>query len=86
LVERHGGTVSAHSAGLGHGSEFTVRLPLSRSSDRAGDDAALTRARRALIVDHDRYELEALRRALDKADQRRPSARRLRARRCSTPS
>jgi signal transduction histidine kinase len=30
LVERHGGTVSAHSAGLGEGTEFTVRLPLAR--------------------------------------------------------
>jgi signal transduction histidine kinase len=28
LVERHGGFVSAASAGLGQGSEFTVRLPL----------------------------------------------------------
>ena len=27
LVELHGGTVEAHSAGLGHGSEFIVRLP-----------------------------------------------------------
>ena len=27
LVEMHGGRVSAHSAGLGHGSEFVVRLP-----------------------------------------------------------
>jgi signal transduction histidine kinase len=27
LVERHGGRVTAASAGLGHGSEFTVRLP-----------------------------------------------------------
>jgi signal transduction histidine kinase/ActR/RegA family two-component response regulator len=27
LVEMHGGTVQAHSAGLGLGSEFTVRLP-----------------------------------------------------------
>ena len=29
LVELHGGTVKAHSAGLGHGSAFTVRLPLA---------------------------------------------------------
>ncbi|HEY6080005.1 MAG TPA: chemotaxis protein CheB [Polyangiaceae bacterium] len=29
LVERHGGTVSAHSDGEGHGSEFIVRLPPS---------------------------------------------------------
>jgi len=29
LVEMHDGTVEVHSAGLGHGSEFTVRLPIS---------------------------------------------------------
>ena len=29
LVERHGGRVTAASAGTGHGSEFTVRLPRS---------------------------------------------------------
>ncbi len=28
LVQMHGGTVEAHSDGLGHGSEFVVRLPL----------------------------------------------------------
>ncbi len=28
LVEMHGGTIEAHSAGLGQGAEFTVRLPL----------------------------------------------------------
>ena len=28
LVERHGGSVTAASAGRGHGSEFTVRLPM----------------------------------------------------------
>ena len=28
LVEMHGGQVTAYSAGLGHGSEFVVRLPL----------------------------------------------------------
>jgi two-component system CheB/CheR fusion protein len=31
LVEMHGGTATASSAGLGHGSEFVVRLPLLRS-------------------------------------------------------
>jgi CheY-like chemotaxis protein len=30
LVELHGGTVEAHSAGPGHGSEFVVRLPVPR--------------------------------------------------------
>jgi CheY-like chemotaxis protein len=29
LIELHGGTVSAHSAGIGKGSEFVVRLPLA---------------------------------------------------------
>jgi signal transduction histidine kinase len=27
LVELHGGSVNAQSPGLGHGSEFVVRLP-----------------------------------------------------------
>lgn len=35
LVERHGGTIAARSAGLGHGSEFTVRLPVAEQSSRA---------------------------------------------------
>ncbi len=29
LIEMHGGTITAHSAGLGCGAEFVVRLPLS---------------------------------------------------------
>ena len=37
LVERHGGTVSAHSDGPGAGSEFVVRLP--RSNAPAGLEA-----------------------------------------------
>lgn len=31
IVETHGGNVAAVSAGLGHGSEFTVRLPLHKT-------------------------------------------------------
>ena len=31
LVVKHGGTVSAHSAGIGRGSEFVVHLPLERA-------------------------------------------------------
>jgi signal transduction histidine kinase/CheY-like chemotaxis protein len=58
LVELHGGTVAAHSAGEGQGSTFVVRLPLSESPHRrAGDPAEATRPaaapprRRVLVVD-----------------------------------
>jgi CheY-like chemotaxis protein len=33
LVQLHGGTVEAHSAGRGQGSEFTVRLPLASRAE-----------------------------------------------------
>jgi signal transduction histidine kinase len=32
LVELHGGTIEAHSRGLGSGSEFVLRLPLAKAS------------------------------------------------------
>jgi signal transduction histidine kinase len=32
IVERHGGTISADSAGEGKGATFTVRLPLRAAS------------------------------------------------------
>jgi diguanylate cyclase len=38
LVEAHGGTIVAHSDGLGHGSEFVVCLPMDDAA--AGDVAA----------------------------------------------
>jgi PAS domain S-box-containing protein len=61
LVELHGGTVTASSAGLGQGSEFTLRFPIdpeaSVSVDQAGRVDASRNAetghgqRRVLIVD-----------------------------------
>ena len=56
LVEMHGGTVQAHSAGLNQGSEFSVRLPVtadqpSRPVETAGEEKALTSACRILVVD-----------------------------------
>ena len=56
LVERHGGSVTASSAGPGEGSEFVVRLPLSRRP-KAGDrrrettPARANGSRRILVVD-----------------------------------
>jgi CheY-like chemotaxis protein len=48
LVERHGGTVSAHSDGPGTGSEFVVRLPKVTETvirkDRATTETAADRA------------------------------------------
>jgi hypothetical protein len=60
LVEMHGGTVAAASEGRGHGSEFTITLPVSTSApaDSQGDPGAAqvtpvapTHAHRVLIVD-----------------------------------
>jgi CheY-like chemotaxis protein len=58
LVELHGGTIVAHSAGLGMGSEFTVSLPMlpapatrqSKEPLQSGREAAAPRWR-ILIVD-----------------------------------
>lgn len=61
LIELHGGAIEAKSAGLGKGSEFVVRLPLTLAEDGkiadadADADAPLARSarKRALIVDDD---------------------------------
>jgi PAS domain S-box-containing protein len=55
LIELHGGTVEAKSEGLGHGSEFIVKLPIA-STDSAStptDHAAAPnpRTRRILVAD-----------------------------------
>jgi CheY-like chemotaxis protein len=60
LTEMHGGEVHAHSAGLGQGSEFVIRLPLAaqqassnppRAEDRPGSGLG---QRRILVVDDNR--------------------------------
>jgi PAS domain S-box-containing protein len=57
LVEMHGGSVSAESAGPGHGSVFTVRLPVMAAPVPDMEDigspwpAIGTRQRRILVVD-----------------------------------
>jgi PAS domain S-box-containing protein len=59
LVEMHGGTVAAHSDGVGRGSEFVVHLPLAQAQE---NDVALVTPkstaeaprRRILIVDDNR--------------------------------
>jgi CheY-like chemotaxis protein len=54
LVDLHGGTVEGRSAGLGHGAEFTVLLPLDVNEPAAatGSSAAHARARcRVLVIE-----------------------------------
>ncbi len=57
LVELHGGTISVASEGLGHGTEFVVRLPVLAESESALDEScdspstAPTSRLRVLLVD-----------------------------------
>jgi len=67
LVELHGGSVSVTSRGAGHGSEFTVELPVhaelnesTPSSEPPGDPTA-GRPRRLLIVEDNADAREGLR-------------------------
>ena len=65
LVELHGGTVQAKSAGLGHGSEFVVTLPLpSAGAGTAAPDGQIALPdgprRRVLIADDNRDGAESL--------------------------
>ena len=68
LVELHGGTIHAASAGVGTGSVFTVRLPLARQDadgatpgqDAPGVPAAGAPALRLLVVDDNRDAADTL--------------------------
>ena len=54
LVKLHGGSVAAHSEGLGHGSEFVIRLPILRHAPPPAappPPAPRETSRRILIVD-----------------------------------
>jgi PAS domain S-box-containing protein len=64
LVEMHGGRVEAHSAGLGHGSELTIRLPRLLSTAPLSSPAPVaprsTVQRRILVVDDNPDSAESL--------------------------
>jgi PAS domain S-box-containing protein len=71
LVEAHGGTVEAHSAGPGQGSEFIVRLPVLVEpqppvlQDPSDDKLLATARRRILVVDDNRDATETLAKVLE---------------------
>lgn len=70
LVSLHGGTIVAHSDGIGHGSEFTIRLPLPEAEPHPSANLpppAAARAakrtavqQRVLVVDDNRDSADTL--------------------------
>ena len=67
LIDRHGGSVQATSAGLGQGSEFVVRLPLFRRAPPPAPTARTTPeltaegpSRRILVIDDNRESADAM--------------------------
>ena len=62
LVQMHGGSVEARSAGHGQGSAFVVRLPIEDVPESAAPEAVNrpTQARRILVVDDNRDAAESL--------------------------
>ena len=70
LVELHGGTIAVASAGPGHGSEFTVKLPaiaraLSPSTPKSDASSGQSNPTRILIVDDNRDSARTLVRLLN---------------------
>jgi PAS domain S-box-containing protein len=65
LVRLHGGSVAAHSDGLGRGSRFTVRLPVATeapavATESSSQPPAHGAARRILVVDDNRDSAETM--------------------------
>jgi CheY-like chemotaxis protein len=65
LLALHGGSIEAHSDGLGRGSEFAIRLPLAPNSslERPADEAhvrSVAPGRRVMIVDDNKDAGDAL--------------------------
>jgi two-component system CheB/CheR fusion protein len=70
LVDAHGGTVRVHSAGLGEGTQVTIRLPLLAVEPKRGDGSGAKQQpavvpRRILVVEDNGDALESLRRLLE---------------------
>jgi PAS domain S-box-containing protein len=74
LVELQGGSVSAHSEGIGRGATLVVRLPLERRraarSKPAASEPALRPTRHVLVVEDNIDAAESLKEALELNDHR----------------
>jgi signal transduction histidine kinase/CheY-like chemotaxis protein len=75
LVELHGGSIHAMSEGLGHGSQFVVRLPLTSIGPSDADANAQASAPRldgvrVLVVDDDANAREIVTASLERAGAR----------------
>ena len=63
LVEMHGGSIKAESEGPGHGSRFTVTLPLAtppEAADEAKPEASMQGSLNVLVVDDNQDAAESL--------------------------
>jgi two-component system, sensor histidine kinase len=64
IAELHGGVLTAHSDGLGKGSQFVLRLPAAAApearADAASPSAELTSRQRILVVDDNIDAAESL--------------------------
>ena len=81
LVEMHDGTVAVHSAGVGQGSEFVVRLPIEtlESSPPPPPQPTLSEpttamSRRILVVDDNRISADSLAKLLQLTGNKTQSA------------
>ncbi len=64
LLDLHGGSIAAHSDGAGHGSRFTVQLPLTSGvtdrCEQTGNSIAKPATRRVLVADDNKDAADAL--------------------------
>lgn len=68
LVEQHGGSVEATSAGVGKGADFVVRLPLELGAEATSEQARAAAGkvqRRVLVIEDNVDAAESLREALE---------------------